>query len=108
MDRHAAGARGVQERGDEDARCRRHPPAAVRRTGAAAGAGPARREVRRIRRARSRRASIPWGKLPGAGTPRVLAELKNAVMKMRDAADIRLLRFAELAQRLEQALPGEP
>jgi hypothetical protein len=37
----------------------------------------------------------------------VLAELKSAVMKMRDAADIRLLRFAELAQRLEQALPGE-
>ncbi len=28
-------------------------------------------------------------------------------MKMRDSADIRLLRFAELAQRLEQALPGE-
>jgi WD40 repeat protein len=51
--------------------------------------------------------SIPWGKLPWTGTPRVLAELKNAVMKMRDAADIRLLRFAELAQRLEQALPGE-
>ena len=28
-------------------------------------------------------------------------------MKMRDTADIRLLRFSELAQRLEQALPGE-
>ena len=26
---------------------------------------------------------------------------------MRDESDIRLLRFAELAQRLEQALPGE-
>src|ERR1022692_4734277 len=51
--------------------------------------------------------SVPWDKLPWTATPRVLAELKNAVMKMRDAADIRLLRFAELAQRLEQALPGE-
>jgi WD40 repeat protein/GTPase SAR1 family protein len=51
--------------------------------------------------------SIPWDKLPWTATPRVLAELKNAVMKMRAAADIRLLRFAELAQRLEQALPGE-
>jgi hypothetical protein len=51
--------------------------------------------------------SIPWDKLPWTPTPQVLAELKNAVMKMRDAADIRLLRFAELAQRLEQALPGE-
>ena len=28
-------------------------------------------------------------------------------MTMRDKTDIRLLRFAELAQRLEQALPGE-
>jgi GTPase SAR1 family protein len=51
--------------------------------------------------------SIPWGKLPWTATPRLLAELKNAVMKTRDAADIRLLRFAELSQRLEQALPGE-
>ncbi len=39
--------------------------------------------------------------------PRLLAELKNAVLAMRDKNDIRLLRFAELAQRLEQALPGE-
>ncbi|MGA2145748.1 MAG: TIR domain-containing protein, partial [Bryobacteraceae bacterium] len=51
--------------------------------------------------------SIPWDNLPWTATPRLLAELKNAVMKMRAAADIRLLRFAELAQRLEQALPGE-
>ena len=28
-------------------------------------------------------------------------------MAMRDKNDIRLLRFAELAQRLEQTLPGE-
>ena len=45
--------------------------------------------------------------LPWTATPRLLAELKNAVMTMRDKTDIRLLRFAELTQRLEQALPGE-
>ena len=50
---------------------------------------------------------IPWGTLPWTATPRLLAELKEALMMMRAAADIRLLRFAELAQRLEQALPGE-
>lgn len=51
--------------------------------------------------------SVPWDKLPWTATPRLLAELKSAVLKMRDTTDIRLLRFAELAQRLEQALPGE-
>lgn len=52
--------------------------------------------------------SIPWSKLPWTAThPPVLVELKNAVMAMRDTTDIRLLRFSELAQRLEQALPGE-
>jgi GTPase SAR1 family protein len=51
--------------------------------------------------------SIPWDKLPWTATPQLLAELKEALMKMRDTADIRLLRFSELAQRLEQALPGE-
>jgi len=50
---------------------------------------------------------IAWNKLPWTATPRLLAELKGAVMKMRDKSDIRLLRFTELAQRLEQALPGE-
>lgn len=50
---------------------------------------------------------IPWHKLPWTATPRLLGELKNAVLKMRDTTDIRLLRFAELAQRLEQTLPGE-
>lgn len=39
--------------------------------------------------------------------PRLLAELKRAMLEMRDARDIRLLRFAELAQRLEQMLPRE-
>jgi GTPase SAR1 family protein len=51
--------------------------------------------------------SIPWEKLPWTTTPRMLAELKKAVVAMRDESDIRLLRFAELAQRLEQMLPGE-
>jgi WD40 repeat protein/GTPase SAR1 family protein len=51
--------------------------------------------------------SIPWERLPWTATPRLLAELKNAVMRMRDEADIRLLRFPELAQRLAQALPEE-
>ncbi|AET65476.1 hypothetical protein Mhar_2121 [Methanothrix harundinacea 6Ac] len=51
--------------------------------------------------------SIPWEKLPWTATPLLLAELKNALLKMRDSADIRLLRFAELAQRLENTLPGE-
>ena len=50
---------------------------------------------------------IPWYALPWTATPRLLAELKEALMKMRDTADIRLLRFSELAQRLEQALPNE-
>ncbi|WP_295881052.1 TIR domain-containing protein [uncultured Thiohalocapsa sp.] len=51
--------------------------------------------------------SIPWQRLPWTATPRLLAELKGAVMRMRDASDIRLLRFRELEQRLEQALPNE-
>lgn len=52
--------------------------------------------------------SIPWDKLPWTAVhPPILAELKSAVQKMRDKTDIRLLRFAELAQRLEQTLPGE-
>ncbi len=51
--------------------------------------------------------STPWDKLPWTSTPRLMAELKNAVVAMRDHRDIRLLRFAELAQRLEQELPKE-
>jgi small GTP-binding protein len=50
---------------------------------------------------------IPWSTLPWTATPRLLAELKNAVMTMRDKTDFRLLRFPELMQRLEQALTGE-
>jgi WD40 repeat protein len=48
---------------------------------------------------------IPWDRLPWTSTPRLLAKIKNAVMGLRDKQDIRLLRFAELAQRLETALP---
>jgi WD40 repeat protein/DNA-directed RNA polymerase subunit RPC12/RpoP len=51
--------------------------------------------------------SIPWDKLPWTSTPRLLAELKNSMVSMRDEQDIRLLRFKELAQRLEQTLPNE-
>ncbi|MBK8256903.1 MAG: TIR domain-containing protein [Polyangiaceae bacterium] len=51
---------------------------------------------------------IPWDKLPWTAVhPPVLAELKSTLLKMRDTTDIRLLRFSELAQRLEQTLPGE-
>lgn len=50
---------------------------------------------------------IPWDRLPWTATPKLLSELKTAVLTMRSTADIRLLRFAELAQRLEQALPGQ-
>ena len=50
---------------------------------------------------------IPWNRLPWTSTPRLFAELKEALMKMRDTADIRMLRFSELAQRLREALPGE-
>jgi WD40 repeat protein/GTPase SAR1 family protein len=50
---------------------------------------------------------IPWDKLPWTATPRMLTELKNAVMTMRGTTDIRLLRFAELSQRVEQSLPGQ-
>jgi GTPase SAR1 family protein len=51
--------------------------------------------------------SIPWDKLPWTSTPRLLAELKNAVTDMPQKQNIRLVRFAELRQRLEQTLLGE-
>lgn len=50
---------------------------------------------------------IPWKDLPWTATPRLLAELKEALLKMRSTADIRLLRFSELSQRLVQTLPSE-
>ncbi len=51
--------------------------------------------------------SISWDRLPWTSTPRLLAEIKNAIMSMRDETDIRLVRFAELAQQMEQALPNQ-
>ncbi|WGS84949.1 TIR domain-containing protein [Methylomonas sp. UP202] len=51
--------------------------------------------------------TIPWDTLPWTATPNLLAELKNALLAMRDYNDIRLLRYSELAQRLEQVLAGK-
>jgi len=48
---------------------------------------------------------IRWDTLPWTATPRLLNELKNAVMRMKETGNVRLLRFPELVQRLEQALP---
>jgi len=51
---------------------------------------------------------IPWDTLPWTATPRLLRELKNAVLAMTSGSEsVRLLRFPELVQRLKQALPGE-
>ncbi|HEX8292531.1 MAG TPA: DUF4365 domain-containing protein, partial [Pyrinomonadaceae bacterium] len=49
---------------------------------------------------------IPWDGLPWTSTPKLLADVKSAVLDMAEKKEIRLLRFAELCQRLEQALPG--
>jgi GTPase SAR1 family protein/DNA-directed RNA polymerase subunit RPC12/RpoP len=49
---------------------------------------------------------IPWDTLPWTSTPRFLADIKNAVLDMTEQRDIRLLRFSELCQRLEQTLTG--
>ncbi|MGD0044458.1 MAG: hypothetical protein ABSE84_29330, partial [Isosphaeraceae bacterium] len=43
---------------------------------------------------------IPWDRQPWTSTPRLLAAIKNAVLEMREKKEIRLLRFAELCQRL--------
>jgi GTPase SAR1 family protein/RNase P subunit RPR2/Fe2+ or Zn2+ uptake regulation protein len=51
---------------------------------------------------------IPWDQQPWTSTPRLLAAIKNAVLDMREKKEIRLLRFAELCQRLEQTLTGQP
>jgi hypothetical protein len=50
---------------------------------------------------------IPWDALPWTSTPKLLADVKNAVLDMAEKKEIRLLRFAELCQRLEQALTGQ-
>jgi WD40 repeat protein len=50
---------------------------------------------------------IPWDQLPWTSTPRLLAEIKNAMVEMTERKDTRLLRFAELSQRLENTLTDE-
>jgi small GTP-binding protein len=52
-------------------------------------------------------AHIPWDTLPLTNTPLLLTEIKNAAFDMRDKKDVRLLRFSELCQRLESALPDQ-
>lgn len=50
---------------------------------------------------------LPWAKLPWTSTPRLLAELKNAVIALSEQKEVRLLRFRELADRLQPLLPEE-
>src|SRR6185436_2001450 len=50
---------------------------------------------------------IKWDALPWTSTPKLLADVKSAVLDMAEKKEIRLLRFAELCQRLEQALTGQ-
>lgn len=50
---------------------------------------------------------IPWKTLPWTSTPRLLAELKNAVLALAEEGEVQLLRFPELLQRLRHALPEE-
>jgi GTPase SAR1 family protein len=50
---------------------------------------------------------ISWQQLTWTSTLLSLAELKDALVALRDDRDIRLLRFAELAQRLKRVLPKE-
>ncbi len=50
---------------------------------------------------------IPWTKLPWTSTPRLLRELKNAVLAMKEGENVSLLRFSELMQRLKQGMPKE-
>ncbi|MCP3994260.1 MAG: DUF4365 domain-containing protein [bacterium] len=51
--------------------------------------------------------NIPWSSLPWTSTPRLVRELKNAVLAMCEAEEMRLLRFPELVQRLRQRFTGE-
>jgi len=49
---------------------------------------------------------IPWKTLPWTSTSHLVDELKRSLAQMRNTAGIRLLRFAEMVHRLEQAMPG--
>ncbi|MCP5103553.1 MAG: DUF4365 domain-containing protein [bacterium] len=48
---------------------------------------------------------IPWSTLPWTSAPKLLRELKNAVLAVTEEKDTALLRFPELVRRLEQKLP---
>ncbi|MCP4531621.1 MAG: hypothetical protein GY831_10365, partial [Delftia sp.] len=50
---------------------------------------------------------IPWNTLPWTSTPRLLRELKDAVLAMSEDEEVELLRFPELVQRLRHALPDD-
>jgi WD40 repeat protein/DNA-directed RNA polymerase subunit RPC12/RpoP len=50
---------------------------------------------------------IPWSTLPWTSSPRLLRELKKAVLTMKDEKNAGLLRFTELTERLKQKLPKE-
>lgn len=45
---------------------------------------------------------IPWESLPWSSTPKLLKQLKDALLKMTEGQDVCLLRFPELNQRLKQ------
>jgi len=49
---------------------------------------------------------IPWDTLPWSSTPKLLRELKNALLEMTEEK-VNLLRFPELTQRLKQKLPDK-
>jgi small GTP-binding protein len=50
---------------------------------------------------------IPWEALPWTSTPELLRELKDAVLEIAEAEEVRLLRFPELLARLRAALPEQ-
>ena len=49
---------------------------------------------------------IPWKQLPWTRTPEMLNCLKEAVMEVRERYGVSLLRFVELFQRVQYALPN--
>ena len=49
---------------------------------------------------------IPWKQLPWTRTPETLNCLKEAVMEVRERYGVSLLRFGELFQRVQYALPN--
>lgn len=51
---------------------------------------------------------IPWHTLPWSSTPKLLKQLKDALLQMSEEHDVCLLRFPELSQRLKQHLPEFP